>query len=117
MATCTEVLAEFALKQESESLPRSVLEKANFLLGLKNFTSLNFIFPPRRSCGRSVEQKVPVAAEFDRAKRNFSTVDCDILKQQTAHSSRSRSVSLRPDWQVTVRDRRLQLYAMKSTLA
>jgi hypothetical protein len=60
-----------------------VREKAkfrNFLIGLKNSTSLNLILPPGRSCGRSVEQKVPVAEEFDRAKRNFSTVDCDIRK-------------------------------------
>ena len=32
MATCTEVLAEFALQQKSESLPRSVLEKAKLLI-------------------------------------------------------------------------------------
>jgi hypothetical protein len=31
MATCTEVLAEFALHQKSELLPRSVLEKAKLL--------------------------------------------------------------------------------------
>jgi 2-methylcitrate dehydratase PrpD len=32
MATCTEVLAEFALKQTIESLPHSVLEKAKLLI-------------------------------------------------------------------------------------
>ena len=32
MATCTEVLAEFALQQKSASLPRSVLEKAKLLI-------------------------------------------------------------------------------------
>ncbi len=32
MATCTEVLAEFALKQKLESLPKSVLEKAKLLV-------------------------------------------------------------------------------------
>ena len=32
MATCTEVLAEFALKQKIESLPGSVLEKTKLLI-------------------------------------------------------------------------------------
>ena len=32
MATCTEVLAEFALKQKMEALPKSVLAKAKLLI-------------------------------------------------------------------------------------
>jgi len=82
MATCTAVLAEFALKQTLQSLPTSGAGESQ----VSEFPAwpplklhvLEFHSSTRKIVRTIGRTKVPVAAEFDRAKENFSNVDCDI---------------------------------------